>query len=78
MTAGWGHSARCCRPPAYIAEGRGGGGGEGAGEDESPTLQPEGDSIGNVPLLIQLKQPNLQAYSESDHSSVRPKKPTSV
>ena len=34
------------------------------------TLQSEGDSIGNVPPLFQLKQPNLQAYSETDHSSV--------
>jgi len=52
--------------------------GRGGGEDASSPLQPEGDSIGNVPPLFQLKQPHLQEYSEIDHTSVRTKKLTSV
>ena len=34
----------------------------------SPTFQPEGDSIGNVPPLFQFIKANLQAYSETDHT----------
>ena len=34
----------------------------------SPTFQPQGDSIGNVPPLFQLIKTNVHAYSETDHS----------
>ena len=32
------------------------------------SIQPEGDSIGNVPPLFQFIKTNLNAYSETDHS----------
>ena len=43
------------------------GGDEG---DASRIFQPEGDSIGNVPPLYQFIKTNLQAYSETNHSTI--------
>ena len=40
------------------------------GRRSSPTFQPEGDSIGNVPPLFHFIKANLQAYSETDYTSL--------
>ena len=50
----------------------------GGGRGTRPPLFSLGESIGNVPPpLFSVKNTNLQAYSESDHSSLL-KNPTSV